>query len=210
MHHLNRMSGITMKDQTVEAVVDPGAAVSLVTLDAAKRLGLRISSRSRPLLAPLWPTSAPYQSIGRANIALSLESRPKKWIHAVVVGFKASWDILLGADAMKEFNIESMTPAMQRRSPGQEPVADHPHKQLDSAERAPVAVRAVGPEDYDPESTLDMSYPLLTESNAAPPIKEPVVSRPMRAKLGLPAAFFVSARDDDFRRWDSMYPAATQ
>ncbi|KAJ2586953.1 hypothetical protein IWW49_003736 [Coemansia sp. RSA 1797] len=145
MHHLNRMSGITMKDQTVEAVVDPGAAVSLVMLDAAKRLGLHISSCSRPLLAPLWPTSAPYQSIGRANIALSLESRPKKWIHAVVVGFKASWDILLGADAMKEFNIESMMPAMQRRSPGQEPVADHPRKQLDSAERAPVAVRAVGP-----------------------------------------------------------------
>ncbi|KAJ1955452.1 hypothetical protein GGI12_005554, partial [Dipsacomyces acuminosporus] len=34
-----------------------------------------------------------------------------------------------------------------------------------------------------------------------------VHSRKMRVRMGLPAGFFVHDRDDDFYKWDALYPA---
>ncbi|KAJ1934662.1 hypothetical protein GGF37_006282, partial [Kickxella alabastrina] len=188
------------------AVADNGAAVSLVTMAAAKRLKLRIRTNSRPDLFPIWSDKA-YQSIGRATVCLQVEGGPKFWDDAVVVDMKVPWELLVSNHAQEGLGIRLMTPAMRRRLKGTERTPDHPDK-------LPDGPRAVRDSDYDtmPDPTVAQDpqmFPLMDGPPDAPPIKEPVVSRPMRARLGLPTGYFVEARDADFHKWDALYPAVT-
>ncbi|KAJ1904155.1 hypothetical protein LPJ81_002661 [Coemansia sp. IMI 209127] len=189
---------LSVRGLDVAAVLDTGAEVAIVTEEAADRLSLKLRPASRPLLRPLWP-GAPYPS----------PTAPNLWINAVVVGFKAPWDILIGKKDIERIGILTATPAMQRRMKDGKQTADHPGKTLDNLNRA--ATEA----DYEDfpvdEPSRDLSVVTPAEAQAEiPPIPEPVLSRPMRARLGLPAGFFKESRDPEFLRLDALYPSVTR
>ncbi|PIA17807.1 hypothetical protein COEREDRAFT_7004 [Coemansia reversa NRRL 1564] len=198
---------------TTTTSIDTGAQVCLITEQAAKCIGLRISTKSCPMLKPLWPGSKAYRSRGRTNIMLSLDGSPPIWARAVVVGFDCCWEVLVGNKELTKLGVRLMTPAMQRRLGSSTQTADHPAKALDTPWRNN-SPRAPQEADYDdvPDTALthDLAFPSPVEaSTAAPAVSEPVVSRPMCARLGLPADYFVPERDDEFLRQDALYPEAS-
>ncbi|KAJ2475161.1 hypothetical protein IWW47_006556, partial [Coemansia sp. RSA 2052] len=115
-----------------------------------------------------------------------------------------TWDVLVGKDTLADLGVMLMTPAMLRRVGGTEKIPDHDGKMLDSPRRVVEADYDLFP-DTAPTHDLSHTSP-VEESPAAPAIREPVVSRPMRARVGLPAGFFVPSRDSNFLKWDRLYP----
>ncbi|KAJ1897580.1 hypothetical protein LPJ66_003279 [Kickxella alabastrina] len=185
------------------AVANNGAAVSLVTMAAAKQLKLHICMNLKPDLFPIWSDKT-YQSIGQATICLQVEGGPKFWDDAVVVNMKVPWELLVSNHAQEGLGIHLMTPAMCRCLKGTECTPDHPDK-------LPDGPYAVHDSDYDtmPDPTVAQDpqmFPLMDGPPGVPPIKEPVVSCPMWVRLGLPTGYFVEVCDVDFLKWDALYP----
>ncbi|KAJ2607033.1 hypothetical protein GGF44_006528, partial [Coemansia sp. RSA 1694] len=196
---------MTTLGKPVHAVADPGAEVTLINVETASRLGIRVTKSSRPCLRPLWGPSSSYRSIGRANVSLQIDAGKPVWTTAVVVDFgQTTWDVLVGKDTLADLGVMLMTPAMLRRVGGTEKIPDHDGKMLDSPRRVVEADYDLFP-DTAPTHDLSHTSP-VEESPAAPAIREPVVSRPMRARVGLPAGFFVPSRDSNFLKWDRLYP----
>ncbi|KAJ2806394.1 hypothetical protein H4R20_001706 [Coemansia guatemalensis] len=206
--------GLKVKNYKLKGLVDTGAKVCLITEQAARRIGLNITTNSRPLLCALWPDAAPHHSVGRAHICLCVDNGPQVWAHAIVVGFGKGWDILVGGKTLQQLGIQLTSPAMDRRLRGSTKTMDHPAKTLDGPWRLQTAVPSVE-EAYDdmPDTapSHDLTFPSPTEaSGAAAPVAEPIVAQPICARLGLPTDFFVPERDDNFYRLDALYPEATE
>ncbi|PIA16166.1 DNA/RNA polymerase [Coemansia reversa NRRL 1564] len=212
--NLMAIPGLCTKDYELRALADTGAKVCLITERAAKRAGITININSRPLLRTLWPDAAPHHSIGRAHIRLQVENGPRIWTHAVVISFGKGWDLLVGGKTLHQLGIQLMSPAMDWCLGAASKAADHPTKTLDGPSTA-LAVAQTIESAYesmpDTEPSRELSHPSLTEtSRAAAPVSEPVVSRPMRARLGLPANYFVPEHDDEFVTLNTLYPEATE
>ncbi|KAJ1718970.1 hypothetical protein LPJ61_006414, partial [Coemansia biformis] len=192
----------------VHAVGNTGSQVTLVTLEAARRLGLRITRHSRPLLKPLWPDGTPHVAYGRANIELRVENSPRAWAHAVVVDWRCRWEVLLGRDTLATLGVSPASPAMLHRSNGATTIPDHAGKHIDGPWRRTTEAAY---EDFpDTAPSHDLATAVTAEPSAtAAQIPEPVHARPMRAQLALPTGFFVEERDDEFVCLDALYPEAT-
>ncbi|KAJ2820199.1 hypothetical protein GGI24_004565, partial [Coemansia furcata] len=131
------------------------------------------------------------------------------WITAVVIDFRqTAWDILASQDMLDSLGIHLMTPAMVHHIGGTEKIPDHPGKVLDSPHRVLESVYESFP---DMAPAHDLSEPFLTEvsTTTTATVKEPVVSRPMHVRVGLPSGFFIPSHDADFQKWDSLYPAVS-
>ncbi|PIA12667.1 hypothetical protein COEREDRAFT_12399 [Coemansia reversa NRRL 1564] len=206
--------GLCAKDCKLRALADTGAKVCLITERAAKRAGVTINTNSRPLLRTLWPDAMPHCSVGCAHICLQVENGPQIWTHAVVVSFGKGWDLLVGGKTLQQLGIQLTSPAMDRYLGAASKVADHPAKTLDGPSTALMVAQTIE-STYesmpDTEPSRELSHPSPTKtSRAAAPVSEPVVSRPMRARLGLPANYFVPKRDDEFITLNALYPEATE
>ncbi|KAJ1949063.1 hypothetical protein FBU59_001313, partial [Linderina macrospora] len=125
--YFTKVDHMKARNKHIDAVADPGSQVTLITVEAAKMLGLRIRTRSRPTLKALWP-GADYVSLGRAHVELQVEAGPKVWDDVVVVDFPTRWQLLVGNKTLKRLGIEVVTPAMRKRITGFEKTADHPSK----------------------------------------------------------------------------------
>ncbi|PIA13545.1 hypothetical protein COEREDRAFT_11302 [Coemansia reversa NRRL 1564] len=213
-NHLISIPGLKAKDYKLKGLADTGAKVCLITELAAKRIGLNITTNSRPLLHALWPDVTPHCSVGRAHVRLCMDNGLQVWAHAVVVSFGKGWDILVGGKTLQQLGIQLTSPAMDCRLRGSTKVTDHPAKTLDGPWRQQTTVPSVEEVyDYMPDTapSHDLAFPSLTEtSGAAAPVVEPIVAWPMRARLGLPGDFFVPECDDDFHRLDALYPEVTK
>ncbi|KAJ2781351.1 hypothetical protein H4R18_002926 [Coemansia javaensis] len=102
LSHLPLLPGLLCRGKEIRGRAYQGAQVSLITIAAAQRLGVHVSTSSRPTLSPLWPTAEPYVSRGRARIRLRIPAeRRAAWVRPVVVDFgDECWDVLVGADVL--------------------------------------------------------------------------------------------------------------
>ncbi|PIA13808.1 hypothetical protein COEREDRAFT_10968 [Coemansia reversa NRRL 1564] len=66
---------VSVGKQAVEAVEDPGAEVSLITLKTAQHLGLKVDTSRRPWLKPIW-SGANYKAFGRAKALVDIADGP--------------------------------------------------------------------------------------------------------------------------------------
>ncbi|KAJ2609420.1 hypothetical protein H4S08_004060 [Coemansia sp. RSA 1365] len=202
-------NNLSSKGKQLKAVADTGAKVCLITQETSERLGLNVRTGARPLLKPLWSDSTPHRALGCTRVNLHITGGPAIWTDAVVIGFRTSWEVLIGDKALEGLGIRLMIPAMQKCLKTSEKQPDHPAKTLDTDWRKE-QLRVPSEEEYEklPESasthdpeTLSLSDPVL----AATAVPEPAVSRPMRARLGLPADFFIPQRDAEFERQNALY-----
>ncbi|PIA17564.1 hypothetical protein COEREDRAFT_7528 [Coemansia reversa NRRL 1564] len=212
--HLMMIPGLCAKDCELRALADTSAKVCLITERAAKRAGVTINTNSRPLLRTLWPDAAPHHSVGCVHICLQVENGPRIWTHAVVVSFGKGWDLLVGGKTLQQLGIQLMSPAMDRCLGAASKAADHPAKTLDGPLMALVVAQTIEiayESMPDTEPSRELSHPSPTEtSRAVAPVSEPVVSHPIRARLGLPANYFVPEHNDEFVTLNALYLEATE
>ncbi|KAJ2607247.1 hypothetical protein H4S08_004891 [Coemansia sp. RSA 1365] len=131
-----------------------------------------------------------------------------------MVSFGKGWKILVGGKALQQLGVQLTSPTMNRRLGSTNKAANHPAKTLDG----PATVHTVSQtiestyEDMpDTKLTWELLHPSPTKtSSTAPPVTEPMVSRFMKACLGLLANYFVPEHDDKFIRLNTMYPEATK
>ncbi|PIA14389.1 hypothetical protein COEREDRAFT_10434 [Coemansia reversa NRRL 1564] len=169
---------------------------------------------AKPLLKPLWSDSAPHRALGRTRVNLRIKGGPAIWTDAVVIRFRTSWEVLIGDKALEGLGIRLMTPAIQKRLKTGRKQPDHPAKTLDTDWRKE-QLRVPSEEEYEklPESASTHDPEILSLSDPTPAaiaVPEPVVSRPMRARLGLPADFFIPQRDAEFECQNALYPEASE
>ncbi|PIA13180.1 hypothetical protein COEREDRAFT_11677 [Coemansia reversa NRRL 1564] len=212
--HLMAIPGLHAKNCELRALADTGAKVCLITERAAKCTGITININSRLLLRTLWPDAMPHHSVGRAHICLQVENGLRIWTHVVVVSFSKGWDLLVGGKTLQQLGIQLTSPMMDRHLGAACKAADHPAKTLDGPSTV-LAVAQTIESAYesmpDTEPSHELSHPSPTEtSRAAAPVSEPVVSRPMRARLGLPANYFVPKHNDEFITLNALYLEATE
>ncbi|KAJ1961367.1 hypothetical protein IWQ62_003891 [Dispira parvispora] len=90
----------------VEAAADQGAATSLITLTAAKRLGLRINPTKRPNLQPYWGNT-PLKVIGVANaLFTTAESSKRRWLRVVVAKDDLDVELLVGRADLDRLGLD--------------------------------------------------------------------------------------------------------
>ncbi|PIA12762.1 DNA/RNA polymerase [Coemansia reversa NRRL 1564] len=212
--HLMAIPGLRAKDCELRALADTGAKVCLITERVAKHAGVTINTNSRLLLRTLWPDAVPHHSAGRAYIRLQVDNGPRIWMHAVIVSFGKGWDLLVGGKTLQQLGIQLTSPAMDRRLGAASKAANHPAKNLDRPSTALAVVQTIE-STYesmpDTEPSRELLHPSPTEtSRAAAPVSEPVVSRPMRAQLGLPVNYFVPECDNEFVTLNALYLEATE
>ncbi|PIA12562.1 hypothetical protein COEREDRAFT_12598 [Coemansia reversa NRRL 1564] len=193
---------------------DTGAKVCLITEQAAKRIGLNITTNSRLLLCALWLDATLHRSVGHMHIHLCVDNGPQVRAYAIVVSFGKVWDILVGSKTLQQLGIQLTSPVMDRHLHSSTKVTDYPTKMLDGLWRQQTVVPSVE-EAYDnmPNTTPshDLAFPSPTEaSSAVAPVVEPVVVRPMHAHLGLPVDFFMPECNDDFHRLNALYLEVTK
>ncbi|KAJ1732662.1 hypothetical protein LPJ61_001936 [Coemansia biformis] len=196
------------KGAPVHAVGDTGSQVMLVTLAAARCLGLRITQHSCPQLKPLWPDATPHIVYSHANVELHVENSPRAWANAVVVDWHCHWEVLLGHDMLAILGVSPASPAMLRRSNGITMVPDHAGKHIDGPwHRTTEALY----EDFpDTAPGHDLATNVMVEPSAATAqIPEPIHTCPMHAQLALLTGFFAKEHDDEFIHLDALYPEAT-
>ncbi|KAJ1721883.1 hypothetical protein LPJ61_005988, partial [Coemansia biformis] len=189
----------------VHAVGDTGLQVMLVTLEAARHLGLCITQHSHPLLKPLWPDGTPHVTYGHANIELCVENSPRAWAHAVIVDWCCHWEVLLGHDMLVTLGVSPASPAMLCCSNGATTIPDHASKHIDGLWHHTMEAAY---EDFpDMAPSHDLATAVTAEpSAAAAQIPEPMHTCPMHAQLALPTSFFVEEHDDEFVCLDALYP----
>ncbi|PIA13195.1 hypothetical protein COEREDRAFT_11692 [Coemansia reversa NRRL 1564] len=96
---------VSVGKQAVEAVADPGAEVSVITLKMAQRLGLKVDRSRRPWLKPIW-SGTNYKAFGRAKSLVDI---------ADVVDDEQKWELLLGNPDLGCLDVQLQTLAMHRR-----------------------------------------------------------------------------------------------
>ncbi|KAJ2081835.1 hypothetical protein H4R24_002042 [Coemansia sp. RSA 988] len=133
---LTPLPGLRSGSIHLRAVADTGAEVSLIAEQTVKRLGLRMSTKSRPLLKSLCPDSPAYHSVGRVNVLLCLDDSPPIWVRAVVVDFDYHWDVLVGDKELRKLEVRLITSAMQQHISNETQTVDHPPKTLDASWRS--------------------------------------------------------------------------
>ncbi|KAJ2612012.1 hypothetical protein H4S08_002886 [Coemansia sp. RSA 1365] len=102
------------RKQAVKAVADPGAEVSVITLEAAQRLNQKVNTNQRPWLKPMW-SGAEYRAYGRVKALVDIADGPRRWLDLVVVDDMQKWDLLLGNADLEHLDVRLETPAMRRR-----------------------------------------------------------------------------------------------
>ncbi|KAJ1725959.1 hypothetical protein LPJ61_005520, partial [Coemansia biformis] len=192
----------------IHAVGDTGSQVMLVTLEAARRLGLCITRHLCPLLKPLWPDGTPHVAYGRANVELRVENSPRAWAHAVIVDWRCRWEVLLGRDTLATLGVSPASPAMLHRSNGATTIPNHASKHIDGLWHCTMEAAY---EDFpDMAPSHDLATAVTAEpSTATAQIPEPMHTHLMHAQLALPTGFFVKECNDEFVRLDVLYPKAT-
>ncbi|KAJ2386669.1 hypothetical protein H4S02_003745, partial [Coemansia sp. RSA 2611] len=213
----------------IKAVADPGAEISLLTLQAADRLGLTVHTDWRPRLIPAWART-PHTTEGYVNVRVEIADGPKRWTKAAVIDRPQKWEMLVGNKLLKELDVELVTPAMRRRQRGSAATgvpttvaSAGPAGATDIVAAQETVHRPITDEDYAdfpvPERTADIvvddePIELIPDANAvvrgATVGSSAIQPRKMRVKLGLPADYFVHEQDSDFHRWNALYPAVSQ
>ncbi|KAJ1967080.1 hypothetical protein IWQ62_002077 [Dispira parvispora] len=104
--HWRYLQGATVGKVNVEAAADQGAAISLMTLTAAKRLGLRINPIKRPKLQPCWGNS-PLEIVGIANALFTTEETSRKrWIRVLVTQEALYVELLVGKPDLDRIDLD--------------------------------------------------------------------------------------------------------
>ncbi|KAJ1952759.1 hypothetical protein GGI12_006166, partial [Dipsacomyces acuminosporus] len=111
--HWTRLDETQIGGRPVDAVVGQGAQVSLITNEAAEKLGVNVNTTFRPELKSPWGHA--YTSYGVASARVSLADGPKRWMRLVVINESVDWDLLVGAKNLEELGVELMTPAMKKQ-----------------------------------------------------------------------------------------------
>ncbi|KAJ2783725.1 hypothetical protein GGI18_003493, partial [Coemansia linderi] len=213
----------------IKAVADPGAEISLLTLQAADRLGLAVHTDWRPRLIPAWART-PHTTEGYVNVRVEIADGPKRWTKAAVIDRPQKWEMLVGNKLLKELDVELVTPAMRRRQRGSAATgvpttvaSAGPTGAADIVAAQETVHRPITDEDYAdfpvPERTADIvvddePIELIPDANAvvrgATVGSSTIQPCKMHVKLGLPADYFVHEQDSDFHRWNALYPAVSQ
>ncbi|KAJ1728159.1 hypothetical protein LPJ61_004184, partial [Coemansia biformis] len=182
--------------------------VMLVTLVAARRLGLRITRHSRPQLKPLWPDATPHIAYSHANVELRVENSPRAWANAIVIDWCCRWEVLLGCDTLAILGMSPASPAMLHRSNSMTMVPDHAGKHINGPWCC--TTEALYEDFPDTAPGHDLVTNVMVELSAATAqIPKPVHARPMHTQLALLTGFFAEEHDDEFIRLDALYPEAT-
>ncbi|KAJ1951129.1 hypothetical protein FBU59_000340, partial [Linderina macrospora] len=189
--------------QPVTAVLDVGSEATLITQKAAKQLQLQMSTRSRPVLKPLWGGKG-HVSAGRAKLRVAMMGIKPRWVNAVVVNWDVEWDLLIGEPLWQGFNIITASPAvvksLKRRAKKEEHevTADNTVQRVASDE----VYAKVG--EVNISRTIDINFGQPEGQEGA------LMARKFESHEALPTNFFHKQRDADLEHWDAKYPDVSQ
>ncbi|KAJ1971569.1 hypothetical protein H4R34_005700, partial [Dimargaris verticillata] len=175
------------KDTAGKAAADQGAAYSLITGTAAKRLGLHINHRKRPQLRPYWG-KAHLNILGTARARFcTAESSYKRWIEVVVADAPLAVELLVGRHQLDQLHLD---------------LCEVPVASPDRLPKQPTLLP-----DRLPKQPTSSPNLATSGSKALVPVAQKIIAVP----LGLPATFFTKiepAQDPVYLREDALYPAA--
>ncbi|KAJ2808695.1 hypothetical protein H4R20_000705 [Coemansia guatemalensis] len=135
--HWTQLDDVLVGKQAVKAVADPGAEVSVITLEAAQRLNQKVNTNRRPWLKPMW-SGAEYRAYGRIKALVDIADGPRRWLDLVVVDDMQKWDLLLGNANLERLDVQLETPAMRR----------HRHEKAQTEQTTVSSLPAVTDNDY--------------------------------------------------------------
>ncbi|KAJ2456828.1 hypothetical protein GGF42_003040 [Coemansia sp. RSA 2424] len=111
------LEGLQVGETIVRAAADYGPkAVSVITLDAANRLGLAVDTNWRPRLVPAW-MRVPHLAVGYAEVTVNFADGPRRRTRVAVVDQQQPWDLLVGSKLLDALDVELVTLAKRRRWP---------------------------------------------------------------------------------------------
>ena len=101
--------GATVGKYTVKAIGDTGAEISVLTRRTAKRLGLRIDTKWKPGLVPVWG-GPPHPTVGTTKGLLRIKDSPRAiWTLFAVVEGDEPQSILVSRYDLKKLGLLPQT-----------------------------------------------------------------------------------------------------